>query len=527
MKDLNRQPRLLMGCFRKNNMFTDKNLQQIKTHGLSEAKIKNQLHIFKNGIPFANVEEPASAAKGIEVFSEKEQAHFATVFENQKDELDLLKFVPASGAATRMFKFLHQFLGYYYYEENDIDKFLQKEENKNLKIFFDTIDKFAFSALVKKKLDEKYPDFNNFEKGKRYYLFVKEMLEETGLNFSNTPKGLVPFHKYSEKYVTAFGEQLYEAAFYATSKGVANLHFTVSAEHEEKFIKRYEEIQEIVEKKTGVKFNISYSFQKNETDTIAATLENEPFFDENNNLVFRPSGHGALLENLNDVDADLIFIKNIDNVVSENYVETIAFHKKVLAGKLISLQEKIFEFVKEIHSENFSDELLKNASEFISEELKVSNVSAQKETILNILERPIRVCGVVENTGAPGGGPFLIKDKNGNKSYQIVEMSQIDINHPQQKALVEKATHFNPVDLVCGVRNYKGEKYNLLDFSDPDAGFISQKSYQGKPIKALELPGLWNGAMANWNTVFVEVPLITFNPVKTVNDLLNEVHQPQ
>ena len=249
--------------------------------------------------------------------------------------------------------------------------------------------------------------------------------------------------------------------------------------------------------------------------------------DENGDLVFRPSGHGALLKNLNEVDADIIFIKNIDNVVSQNYVETIAFQKKMLVGKLISLQQKIFGFVDKIHSKNVSEEILNKAAAFISEELFIESTPINKSAILTILERPIRVCGVVENTGAPGGGPFLVKGKDGNVSYQIVEMSQIDKNNPQQKALVEKATHFNPVDLVCGVRNYKGEKFNLLEFSDPDAGFISNKSYHGKPIKALELPGLWNGAMANWNTIFVEVPLITFNPVKTVNDLLDEVHQPK
>ncbi len=508
-------------------MFTEKNIQQIQNHGLSEAKIIKQLNIFKEGIPFANVVEPASADNGIAVFSETEQRHFAALFETEKDKLDLLKFVPASGAATRMFKFLHQFLESYDFENENIDAFLQREENKHLKIFFNSIDKFAFSSLMKEKLNAKFPDFENFEKGKRHHFFVKEMLEETGLNFSNTPKGLVPFHKYGENYVTAFGEQLYEAAFYANSKGIAKLHFTVSAEHEEKFKKRYEEIQETVENKTGVKFNISYSFQKKETDTIAATLENNPFLDENGYLVFRPSGHGALLENLNEVDADIVFIKNIDNVVSQNYVETIAFQKKVLAGKLLSLQQKIFGFVENLHSANPSEEVLKNATEFISEELFIKNTPIYKEEILKILERPIRVCGVVENTGAPGGGPFLIKEKNGNLSYQIVEMSQIDTNNPQQKTLVDRATHFNPVDLVCGLRNYKGEKYDLLKFSDPDAGFISNKSYHGKPIKALELPGLWNGAMANWNTVFVEVPLITFNPVKTVNDLLNPVHQPQ
>ncbi len=508
-------------------MFTEKNLQQIKNHGLSEAKVKNQLEIFKEGIPFVNVVEPASTTNGIEVFSEKEQQFYANLFEAEKDKLDLLKFVPASGAATRMFKFLHQFLENFNLENDDIEVFLQKEENRSLRIFFDSVEKFAFSSLVREKLEEKYSDYDNLGKGKRYYFFVQEMLEESGLNFNNTPKGLVPFHKYSENYVTAFGEQLYEAAFYATTNGVANLHFTVSEGHEKKFKKRFDEVKHIVEKKTGVLFNISYSFQKKETDTVAATPKNDLFLNENDDLLFRPSGHGALLENLNDLEADIIFIKNIDNVVSENYVETIGFQKKVLAGKLTSLQKQIFGFVQKLRSENPSEEILKKASEFISSALKIQNSSAKKETLLNILERPIRICGVVENTGAPGGGPFLITDKNGNISYQIVEMSQIDTNNPQQKGLVEKATHFNPVDLVCGMRNYNGEKYDLLKFSDPDAGFISHKSYQGKPIKALELPGLWNGAMANWNTVFVEVPLITFNPVKTVNDLLNEVHQPK
>ncbi|MCZ4317569.1 DUF4301 family protein [Aequorivita viscosa] len=507
-------------------MFTEKNINQIKAHGLSEAKVKDQLQIFKNGIPFAKVVAPASANNGIEIFSEEEQQQFANLFEAEKSKLDLLKFVPASGAATRMFKFLHEFLENYNPSEN-IDAFLEKAEYKNLKIFFNSIEDFAFSHLVFQQLEEKFPDYYNFENGKKHYLFVKEMLEETGLNFSNTPKGLVPFHKYDENYVTAFGEQLYEAAFYATSNGTAYLHFTVSAEHEEKFKKRYAEVQKTVENKTGVNFKITYSFQKNETDTVAATPKNELFLDENGDLLFRPSGHGALLENLNDVDSDIVFIKNIDNVVSKNYIESIAFQKKVLAGKLISVQQKIFNFIEILHSNNISEETLKSASKFISEELNINDTPIDSEALLKILERPIRICGVVENTGAPGGGPFLIKDKNGNLSYQIVEMSQIDTNNPEQKALVAKATHFNPVDLVCGVRNYKGEKFDLLKFSDPDTGFISNKSYHGKPIKALEMPGLWNGAMANWNTIFVEVPLITFNPVKTVNDLLNEAHQPK
>lgn len=505
-------------------MFTEKHIQQIYAHGLSEAEVIRQLQIFKNGIPFANVVEPASIGRGIEAFNETGQQYFNEVFELQKDKLELLKFVPASGAATRMFKFLHRFLESYNPGE-DIDVFLQNEQSDELKTFFDSIENFAFSNLVNKKLEFKYPDFKNLEKGERFYLFVQEMLGEEGLNFSNTPKGLVPFHKYDDDYITAFGEQLYEAAFYATSNGEAKVHFTISEEHQRKFKKRHDEIQHFVEKRTGVKFNVSYSFQKNETDTIASTLQNEPFFDEYDNLIFRPSGHGALLENLNDTDADIIFIKNIDNVVSEKFVEILAFHKKVLAGKLLTLQEKIFNYVEKLHYESIPEEILNETSAFILEELKIEAVPQTKEALLKILERPIRICGVVENTGAPGGGPFLIKDKIGATSYQIVEMSQIDIHNPNQKALVDRATHFNPVDLVCGIRNYKGEKFNLLEFADPDAGFISEKSHHGKPIKALERPGLWNGAMAKWNTVFVEVPLITFNPVKTVNDLLNEVHQ--
>lgn len=507
------------------NMLSQNNMLQIKCHGLSEAEVMRQLQIFERGIPFANIVEAASAENGILVLSEKEQEDFVGLFESKSKDLELLKFVPASGAATRMFSFLHQFLEQFDPNKDNIILFLQKSENKDLKIFFNALENFPFSDLVFKQLYAKYPDFKNFEDGKRYYLFVQEMLEEGGLNFSNTPKGLVPFHRNGENYITAFGEQLYESAFYATSNGTANLHFTVSEEHLEKFRRRYFEIQDIVEKKAEVKFNISYSFQNKETDTIAATLDNKLFLDDEGNIVFRPAGHGALLDNLNNMDADIIFIKNIDNVVSENYVEVIAFHKKVLAGKLISLQQKIFKYVEELHTENPPEEILTEVLDFIINELKISSPTLHKKSLLNILERPIRVCGVVENTGAPGGGPFLVENSGGNKSYQIIEMSQIDLKNPKQKSFVEIATHFNPVDLVCSVRNFKGEKYDLKEFSDPDSGFISHKTYQGKPIKALERPGLWNGAMANWITVFVEVPLITFNPVKTVNDLLNEVHQ--
>ena len=505
-------------------MFNDKNRHQMQAHGLSETEVQRQIDIFKKGIPFAHIVEAASIENGILVLSEKEQQYFAHLYDSERENLELLKFIPASGAATRMFQFLHQFLETYNPLEN-IDHFLEKKENKELKRFFSSLDKFAFYDAVIEHLKAKIANYEKREKGEKFLLFVSEMLGKNGLNYENTPKGLVPFHKHKSEFITAFGAHLNETAFYAAVNGEANLHFTVSEEHKSKFKKRHAKIQDFVEKRTNTKFIISYSFQKKETDTIAVTPENELFLDENGNMLFRPSGHGALLENLNDVHADIIFIKNIDNVVSQKYVETIAFHKKVLAGKLISLQNKIFELIDRLQAQFPTEETVEEAFQFIVTDLYILDISKDKDSILKILNRPIRVCGVVENTGAPGGGPFFVKNHFGNISLQIVEMSQIDLDNPEQKAQVDRATHFNPVDLVCGTRDYKGQKFNLPEFADPNTGFISEKSYKGTRIKALERPGLWNGAMANWNTIFVEVPLITFNPVKTVNDLLNNVHQ--
>jgi len=508
----------------RTTMFNDKSRNQMQAHGLSETEVQRQIDIFKKGIPFANIVEAASVENGILALSEKEQRYFADLYDSERENLELLKFVPASGAATRMFQFLHQFLDTYTPSE-DISQFLEKKENRELKRFFSSLDKFAFYDAVIEHLKAKVSNYEKLERGEKFLLFVGEMLGENGLNYENTPKGLVPFHKDDSEFITAFGAHLNETAFYAAANGEANLHFTVSEEHKSKFKKRHAKIQDFVEQRTQTKFNISYSFQKKETDTVAVTLENELFLDEKGNMLFRPSGHGALLENLNVVEADIIFIKNIDNVVSHKYVQTIAFYKKVLAGKLISLQNKIFDLIDRLQPQFPTEETMEEAFQFIVTDLNILDSTKDKQAILKILDRPIRICGVVENTGAPGGGPFFVKNSNGNVSLQIVEISQIDLDNPEQKAQVDRATHFNPVDLVCGIRNYKGQKFDLKDFADPNTGFISEKSYKGTPIKALERPGLWNGAMANWNTIFVEVPIITFNPVKTVNDLLNNVHQ--
>ncbi len=507
-------------------MLTKNDLQQIDSYGLHPDLIKKQLDTFVRGIPFANVVTAASIGNGIEVISEKNHQKLVDLFEKKKDDLDLVKFVPASGAATRMFKFLHFFLEDFNPESEKLRLYLKEGNHAELEIFLKSLKDFAFVSAVRKEIRKSFPSYKHGAKGLRAHLFVKTMLKEDGLNYGNLPKGLVPFHKYSKYSTTAFEEQLYEAAFYATSGDEAYLHFTFSEAHVAFFKNEFEGVKKRVSKKTKTNFNISYSFQKKGTDTIAVNKYDEPVRNSKGKLVFRPSGHGALLENLNEVDADVIFIKNIDNVVTEEFVEEIAFYKKTLAGKLLHLQSRIFRFMKLLQNDEFDDEVLKDVKSFLWNELNIKNIPESIHEIVDLLNRPVRVCGVVRNTGAPGGGPFWVKDEFGNTSLQIVETSQINMKDSHQQSIVSEATHFNPVDIVCGIRDYKGKKFELNDFSNPNTGFISSKSFNGKSIKALELPGLWNGAMANWNTSFVEVPLGTFNPVKTVNDLLSREHRP-
>lgn len=506
-------------------MLTKKDEQQIEEYGLSKEKVVDQINTFVDGIPFADIVTSASVGNGIEVLSEDNKQKFVDHFEEKKEHLDLVKFIPASGAATRMFKFLHNFLELYDPEKQSLNVFLKKSNYPALSRFLSSIKEFAFVSMVRKKIRENYPDYKHSTKGMRSYVFVKTMLEKEGLNFSQLPKGLIPFHKYSKYATTAFEEQLYETAFYACSIDEAYLHFTFSEKHLPFFKEEFEGIKNRVSKKTKTNFNITYSFQDKATDTIAVTPENKPFRNEKGELVFRPSGHGALIKNLNDIDADLIFIKNIDNVVTEDYVESVAFYKKVLAGKLLWLQGKIFHYLRILSEEKPNEEQMKEIKSFLWNELNIKEISYDSTAFFSLLNRPIRVCGMVRNTGAPGGGPYWVR-KDERISLQIVEMVQIDTSNPHQKAIVNEATHFNPVDIVCGVRDYKGDKFNLLNYIDPEAGLISSKSENGKPLKALERPGLWNGSMANWNTVCIEVPIETFNPVKTVNDLLNKEHRP-
>jgi len=358
------------------------------------------------------------------------------------------------------------------------------------------------------------------------------ILGEQGLNYGNLPKGLVKFHAYDDGARKAVAEHLVEGAEYAKNRDSSvSIHFTVSPNHLEGFKAEVAKSKEAVEKKYGVAIVVDYSIQKPSTDTIAVNLDNTPFRGNDGELVFRPAGHGALLENLNDIDGDVIFVKNIDNVVPDNLKPTTVEYKKVLAGLLVDVQERAFAVLRTLDG-NASDDKALTDGTFLIEKLggDLSKLDSLNETekadcIKKFLNRPIRVCGMVKNLGEPGGGPFVARNSDGDYSLQIVESSQIDLKNPAQKAIFDEATHFNPVDLVCGVKNYKGEKFDLRDFRDPKTGFISIKSKDGRELKAMELPGLWNGAMSNWITLFVEVPLVTFNPVKSINDLLRTEHQ--
>ncbi|MBW8201578.1 DUF4301 family protein [Flagellimonas abyssi] len=505
-----------------------KDLEQLDSKGISKEKVNNQIQTFKEGIPFVQLSQAAVVGNGILRFSEKEQLDLLQYFEDNRKELELLKFVPASGAASRMFKAMFNFLDSYEPSKEELSEYIERTGDQDAKKFTENLSDFPFYDLIMSRIKGKASN-----KDEEAYLFVKEMLMESGLNYGFYPKGLLPFHKYGTETATPFEEHLKEAALYAKTKGTASLHFTVSEQHDEMFAKEEATVGPKISKKTDTSFNITYSNQKPSTDTVAVDVDNKPFKNSDGSILFRPGGHGALIENLNDQDADIIFIKNIDNVVIDKNLETVSNSKKMLAGVLKKVQDKAFAYARLLDKDEVSIEKADEIKAFLEKDLNVRmpknyddfGVEEQKTMLKDRINRPIRICGMVKNEGEPGGGPFWIKDAQGNISLQIIESAQIDMEDKAQAAILQNSTHFNPVDLVCGVRNYKGQKFDLLDFVDTKQGFITGKTKEGKELKALELPGLWNGAMAFWNTIFVEVPLVTFNPVKTVNDFLKPTHQ--
>ena len=505
-------------------MLTQQDLKQLAQKGISEQQIETQLGQFKTGFPFLKLEAAAAIGHGIVAPDNKEGKQYVEAWQQYKAAgKRVVKFVPASGAASRMFKDMFAFV------DADYDKPTTDFEKK----YFDNIEKFAFYG----ELDAVCQKNNG--KGIKalmaegnYKAVAANMLKAEGLNYGQLPKGLLLFHNYPEGPRTPMEEHLVEGALYAASNGEAHVHFTVSHVHMELFKQKVAQKADYYAQKYGIHYDITFSEQKPSTDTVAANPDGTPFRNSDGSLLFRPGGHGALIENLNEIEADVIFVKNIDNVVPDRLKGDTVLWKQIIAGVLVTLQKKAFDYLNLLDSGKYSHEQIEEMIRFVQQDLccRKADIKELEDAELviylrNKLNRPMRVCGVVKNVGEPGGGPFLTYNQDGTVSLQILESSQIDKSNTAYMEMFTKGTHFNPVDLVCAVKDYKGNAFDLPKYVDPSTGFISQKSKNGKELQALELPGLWNGAMSNWNTVFVEVPLSTFNPVKTVNDLLREQHQ--
>ena len=477
-------------------MFAEQDLRQIAEHGLSPEQVELQLENFRRGFPPLNVVRAASPGDGVLMVDEAGADAAVKRYEEAAGRLDVVKFVPASGAATRMFKELFEFVN-------------EGKRGKGVDTLLEHIREFAFWPELEAVLPAGADD-----------RATVDAIVNRGLDYGHKPKGLVTFHAYPEGARKAVEEHLVEGATYAAANGVARIHFTVSPEHMEGFRTLLSAKVPVYEKRFGIRYDISFSVQKSSTDTIAVNPDNTPFRQDDGRLLFRPAGHGALIENLNEIDADVIFIKNIDNVTTDALRGDTVRYKKVLAGVLLDLQAQAFEYLRALDAGSAD---LASVAGFIEQKLCVKLPASYDAALLrSILDRPIRVCGMVRNEGEPGGGPFWVANPDGTESLQIAESSQIA---PKDLPLMKAATHFNPVDLVCGVRTSEGGKFDLRNYTDPATGFISSKSSGGRELRAQELPGLWNGAMARWNTIFVDVPITTFSPVKVVQDLLRPQHR--
>jgi len=481
-------------------VFSDKDVKQIKNHGLTLDEVNIQIENFNTGFPFLDIVKPATAGDGIVQCSPIDCERYIDTYEKYALSHKIMKFVPASGAATRMFKDLFDFIS-------------TNRPNTVSRMTANNITSFAFWDDLKQYLPQNASDMN----------IAECLVTESGLNYGNQPKGLIKFHKYPEYTRTPVEEHLDEGAQYAMSGRSVDIHFTISPEYKGGFEALLSRVIPQYESKYGLKYNVSLSEQKSSTDTIALQMNKQPFRNPDDSLLFRPAGHGALIENLNEIDADLVFIKNIDNVSIESMRDDTIKYKKILAGLLIEVQKQMFEFITYIDSKNNVD--INRIHDFIVDNIgiKLKNKLSLGE-YRDILNRPLRVCGMVRNTGAPGGGPFWVRDNNEITSLQIVESGQIS---QESRSIVNMAEYFNPVDLVCGIKDFRGGKFDLTEYVDGKAGFISEKSKNGIALLAMERPGLWNGAMAKWNTIFVEVPADTFTPVKVVTDLLLPAHQPK
>ncbi|MBR5034691.1 MAG: DUF4301 family protein [Bacteroidales bacterium] len=495
-------------------MFSQEDLRQIEARGASLQQIQEQIDRFKKGFPAMKIVGAAVPGRGIKVLSESETWNAADYYDKAPVG-GKCKFVPASGAASRMFK--DMFAG--------LDKLETGEDLPADAPGAKLAARIKDFAFYSPDVFGEPADTADYRKKA-----LAALLREPGLGYGSKPKGVLKFHRYTNEVRTAMAEHLVEAADYMRgADGVCNLVFTISPEHQSLFEAALAEVKDKFEARYGVKYNITFTYQDKATDTIAVDMENEPFRTESGELLFRPAGHGALIYNLNKVDEELVSIKNIDNVAHEKLLPTTSLYKKVLMGEALKLRDRIFDYLRRLDRE-FSPALCDEIEAFLDKELCVkmpaaASFEARVEALLAKLNRPIRVCGMVRNEGEPGGGPYIIEGGDGSTSLQVLESVQIPKDDPKAMAAMSGATHFNPVDLVCLLKDYKGGRFDLLKRVDADAGFMSSKSYQGRELKALEMPGLWNGAMSDWNTLFVEVPVETFNPVKVVLDLLRPAHQ--
>jgi hypothetical protein len=505
-------------------IFTEADIRRIEQEGLTCEQVLAQIGLFKKGACPVSLNRPCTVDDGIVALPEEELTKMVALYEEDLQMGTMvLKFVPASGAASRMFKDW-----YVYIEKGSLDARQSEEFTRELK-------RFAFYSDLRDVILRDGEDLEKMTEDNRYADILAYILTSKGLNYGNLPKALLKFHAYSDGSRSALEEHLVEAALYAQDAWrMCRLHFTLSEEHQDDVADYLSVIKGYCEKHYNVTFDIALSTQKSSTNIIAVDLNNRPFRDQQGELVFRPGGHGALLDNLNGTGGDIIYLKNIDNIVPDRLKPITVFYKKALGGYLISLQNEIFRYLKHLDNAELDEKTLQEMKLFSENKLHLVippwfedlPLAEKCSFVFKILNRPIRVCGMVRNQGEPGGGPFWVNGEDGTQSLQIIEESQIDSGSTEQKAIWSRATHFNPVDLVCGVRDYRSCKFDLHEFVNRDAYFISQKSEKGRDLKALELPGLWNGSMAFWNTIFVEVPIETFNPVKTIHDLLRPQHQP-
>ncbi len=517
--------------------FHDQDRKQITSQGMTEAAVHTQIETFRRGFPFTQLHRPCTVGNGISITTPQDATRLTALYTQAAQSGRLQKFVPAAGAASRMFQFLLATNNQY--DTLDIRQPATAEQAQDPEYqaflrFANDLPKFAFYDSLRLSLDQQGQRLETLVQQGQFKEILNTLLTPLGLNYANLPKGLLPFHRYPEHCRTALEEHFVEAAaLVRTEHQIARLHFAVSPNHLETMETYARQVQPQYEQ-TGTRYEMTWSVQKSSTDTIAVTPENQPFRDREGQLLFRPAGHGALLENLHDLQGDLIVIKNIDNTVPDDQKGATYHSTQLLGGYLIEVQQQAFQYLEYLAAQQVKASLLHDIRTFTQDKLSIAlpegfehnSHDTQIEKLFSALNRPLRVCGVVPNTGEPGGGPFWVANADGHYSAQIVETSQVDSTNPDQQALLAAATHFNPVHLVCGVRDYLGQPFDLRQFVDANTGFISQKSSDGRPLKAMELPGLWNGAMAHWNTIFIEVPLESFNPVKTVLDLLRPEHQP-